>query len=128
MRVIRGREGVGPSEELTETFTGHVRADKILSRDDGVMVMSVVFAPGARTHWHTHELGQVLLVTHGRGLVSTGAETHWVVAGDVVHFPPGEEHWHGAGPDSFLVHTAVSIGATDWLTPVKDDEYAAAHG
>lgn len=127
MRVAEGRAGNGPSQRLTETFSGDVMGDSVLPRADGAMVLTVVFSPGARTHWHTHDGGQVLFVTHGRGLVCTrGGDARWVTAGDVVHFEPGEEHWHGAGPDTYLVHTAVSIGETNWDEPVADSTFEAA--
>jgi quercetin dioxygenase-like cupin family protein len=128
MRVVRGREGANPSQRPSKTFSGEVRADSVLGREDGAMVLTVVFSPGARTHWHSHERGQVLFITHGRGLVCTrDGDRRWVTGGDVVHFPPGEEHWHGAGPDTFMVHTAVSMGATDWLTEVTNAEYVESH-
>lgn len=127
MRVQQGREQDTQSTRETATFTGSVWADQVLPRADGAMVLTVVFARGARTHWHTHELGQVLFINHGRGYVQTrDGEGAWVRAGDVVHFAPDEEHWHGAGPDTYLVHTAVSMGATDWLVPVTDAEYGAS--
>src|SRR5215475_5527652 len=127
MIVKRGRDGA-PSEKRGETFTGEVWFDKVLGVPEA-NVATVTFTPGARTDWHTHEHGQILFIDRGRGYVQTRAgDGQWVAAGDVVHFPPGEEHWHGAGPDSYLVHTAVSLGATSWLTPVTDDEYGGAVG
>lgn len=124
MRIKHGREAEMASEQRSDTFTGTVWADHVLTGADGAMVLTVVFHPGARTHWHTHERGQILFVTHGRGYVQTRAgEGAWVTAGDVVHFAPGEEHWHGAGPDTYLVHTAVSMAQTSWLVPVTDSEY-----
>ena len=126
VRISRGRQDGLPSTTPTDTFTGSVRGDSVLPREDGAMVLTVVFAPGARTHWHTHTGGQVLFVTHGEGYVQTRAgNAARVRAGDVVHFAPDEEHWHGAGPSTYLVHTAVSIGETDWLDAVTDDEHAA---
>jgi quercetin dioxygenase-like cupin family protein len=125
MQVTRGRAGV-PSEHRTATFTGDVFADPVLSVPEAVVAV-VTFTPGARTHWHTHEAGQILFVTAGRGFVRTrDGHGEAVVAGDVVHFPPGEEHWHGAAPDSYLVHTAVSLGRTSWLREVTDEEYGEA--
>ena len=128
MRIARGRAGT-PSEQRATTFTGNVWADPVLSMDDGVTVNNVFFEPGARTHWHSHEVGQVLHVTHGQGWVQLrdGAGEP-INAGDVVHIGPGEEHWHGAGEDSYLLHAAVSLGATDWLEPVSDDDYKHAFG
>jgi quercetin dioxygenase-like cupin family protein len=129
MKVNRGRERGATSDRRTETFTGEVRGDPVLSRAPEVVVNDVSFAPGARTHWHRHERGQVLLITHGRGYVQTrDGEGSWVEAGDVVHFPPGEEHWHGAGPDTYLVHRAISLGRTEWLDEVRDEDYRRSVG
>jgi quercetin dioxygenase-like cupin family protein len=127
MQVNRGRAGV-PSEQPSATFTGDVYADPVLSVPEA-RVAAVTFTPRARTQWHTHAHGQILFVTAGRGFVCTReGEGQWVTAGDVVHFPPGEEHWHGAGPDSYLVHTAVSLGETAWIAEVTDAEYDEAVG
>ena len=79
---------------------------------------------GGRTHWHTHERGQILLVVAGRGWVRRrDGEGGEIVAGDVVWIAPGEEHWHGADDESFLLHRAISLGVTDWLDPVTDADY-----
>jgi quercetin dioxygenase-like cupin family protein len=98
-----------------------------LAGEGDVGVTNVFFEPGARTHWHTHEIGQVLYVTHGAGFVRgrDGAGGP-IGAGDVVHIASGEEHWHGAAPDSYLLHVAVSLGDADWLHAVTDEEYTAA--
>jgi quercetin dioxygenase-like cupin family protein len=124
MRVTRGREADKPSDLRGPTFTGDVWAEPVLATGDGVTVNTVFFTPRARTHWHHHEHGQVLLVTHGRGYVQVrGGEGTWVRAGDTVWFPPGEEHWHGAGPETWMAHNAISLGATEWLDPVTDEDY-----
>jgi len=129
VRVTRGREGDKPSELRGPTFTGDVWAEPVLATGDGVTVNTVFFTPGARTDWHHHEHGQVLLVTHGRGFVQVrGGEGTWVRAGDAVWFPAGEEHWHGAGPDTWMAHNAISLGTTDWLDPVTDEDYDASVG
>jgi len=126
VRIARGRAAGVPSEERGATFTGRVWADQVLAAADGVMVNAVFFEPGARTHWHAHEQGQVLYVTHGEGFVRRrdGAGGR-IAAGDVVHIAPGEEHWHGAAPASFLLHVAISLGDTDWRAPVDDADYEA---
>jgi quercetin dioxygenase-like cupin family protein len=127
MRVARGRAAGAPSEQRGATFTGRVWADPVLAAEDGVGVGAVFFEPGARTYWHRHEVGQVLHVTHGEGfLQSRNGSGSRLTAGDVAHIPAGEEHWHGAAPDSYLLHLAVSIGENTWLEPVSDDEYAQA--
>jgi quercetin dioxygenase-like cupin family protein len=123
MRVARGRTE-GPSEERGPTFTGRVWADPVLPPEDGVIVNNVFFEPGARTHWHTHEVAQVLYVLAGEGRIqSREGVTSPLTPGDTVHIPAGEEHWHGASPGSYLLHLAISVGATDWLEPVSDDDY-----
>jgi quercetin dioxygenase-like cupin family protein len=127
MRIAKaGRSGV-PTEERGPTFTGRVWADPVLGAGDGVMVNNVFFEPGARTHWHTHDVAQVLSVVAGEGRVQSrdGSGTT-IGAGDVVHIPAGEEHWHGAAPASYLLHLAVSVGQTTWLDAVGDAEYERA--
>jgi quercetin dioxygenase-like cupin family protein len=127
MKVNRGRVPETPSDQRGPTFTGEVWADPILQDVPGVVVNTVFFPPGARTFWHYHEQGQILLVTHGLGRVQTrSGEGAWVRSGDVVFFEIGEEHWHGAGDASYLVHTAISLGATEWLEEVTEGDYRAA--
>jgi len=124
MRVARGRSDA-PSEERGSTFTGRVWADPVLPAEGGIVVNNVFFEPGARTHWHTHEIAQVLYVLAGEGRVQSRDGTgESLTAGDTVHIPAGEEHWHGAAPGSYLLHLAVSVGATEWLEPVGDGDYA----
>ncbi|NGP09258.1 cupin domain-containing protein [Rhodococcus sp. 14C212] len=92
------------------------------------MSMSTVyFSPGARTYWHRHELGQLLTITSGEGLVvSRDGAIARVRAGDMVWTSPGEEHWHGACSDTFLVHNSATIGATEWLEEVDGEDYERA--
>lgn len=124
MKILRGRENGVPSEPRSDTFTGTVWMEPVLAPADGVAVNTVFFPPRARTHWHRHTDGQLLLVTHGRGYVeSDPGGGAWVSPGDVVYVPPGERHWHGAGPESYLVHMAVSLGTTEWFTEVTDEHY-----
>jgi quercetin dioxygenase-like cupin family protein len=126
MRVIRGREADTPSENRTSTFTGTVWADVLLAGEPGVMVNNVFFAPRSRTYWHTHEVGQILQVIAGSGFVVTRAgHSEPIRAGDIAWIPAGEEHWHGGSPDSFLLHTATSIGVTEWLDEVSEEDYDA---
>jgi quercetin dioxygenase-like cupin family protein len=90
-------------------------------------VYSVIFEPGARTYWHSHAAGQTLLINSGQGMVQTrDGDKRVVRAGDVVWAPPGEVHWHGAAPDAFLSHTAVSLGLTSWEEEVDEDHYHGA--
>ncbi|MBO0809314.1 MAG: cupin domain-containing protein [Actinobacteria bacterium] len=126
MHVTHGREPGRPSEQRTATFTGTVHLDLVMDTGE-VTVNTVVFAPGARTHWHAHPGGQLLLVTGGRGVVaSRGGQASIVGSGDLVWAEPGEEHWHGACQDSLLTHTAVSHGPTRWQGEVGEPDYTAA--
>lgn len=125
MEIVNGRrDGSKPTERRTATFTGEVHADQLLDGGGGAALTSVLFAPGGRTYWHSHERGQVLHVLSGRGLVCTeGGVPQHLHTGDLVWAPPGEVHWHGGGPDSMLLHLAVSLGTTSWLGPVSDADY-----
>ena len=130
MEYERGRkEGVPSRIGAAATFTGRVLQDALL--DDGergeIRVYSVIFETGARTYWHSHAAGQTLLIASGRGLVATRDGDKRVVGpGDVVWARPGEVHWHGAAPDAFLGHTAVSLGPTSWAEEVGDEAYRTA--
>jgi quercetin dioxygenase-like cupin family protein len=108
-------------------FTGTVCLDRMLesSEPGGLRMLRVYFEPGGRTRWHTHSGEQILNIVAGRGLVqSWGEQRIDVSAGDIVHFAPGEKHWHGARSDSFMVHIAVATGAeTDWMEEVSEAEY-----
>lgn len=125
MEIVRGpRPDRKPSDRRTATFTGVVYGEPLLATAEGVAVTSVFFAPGARTYWHSHDHGQVLRVLDGHGLVcAEGGEPQRLDAGDLVWALPGEVHWHGGAADSMLLHLAVSLGTTNWLGPVSDDEY-----
>jgi quercetin dioxygenase-like cupin family protein len=126
MRVAHGRSGK-PTERRSDTFTGGVWADAILPAEDGIVVNTVTFEPGARTYWHAHEVAQVLHVTHGEGRLQLDDGTGSTLRpGDVAHIPAGELHWHGAAPGSMLTHVAVSVGKTEWMGEVSEDDYAAA--
>jgi quercetin dioxygenase-like cupin family protein len=119
--------GKGPAER----FTGEVWMDRIASGEppSRVRVNVVRFAPGARNAWHAHALGQTLHVTEGVGLIqSRGGQVIQVRAGDTIHTPPGEWHWHGAAPDHFMSHLAIweapeSGPESEWGELVTDDEY-----
>ena len=115
-----------------EWFTGDVWLESTVLPSPGAGLFRVLFEPGARTNWHTHPEGQFLFVVSGAGLAGTeGGPVEEIEAGDVVFFAPGERHWHGAGPDTFMVHIAITPaistdGGTDWLEPVADEEYSGA--
>ena len=112
-------------------FTGTVWQDLAFEAPEPARVRTgtVRFEPGARTHWHTHPLGQTLLVVSGCGRAqSWGGPIREIKAGDVVWIPPGEKHWHGAGPTTSLTHIAVQEALNgspvEWLEPVSDAQYA----
>lgn len=124
MKISHGHAVGQASSEVSETFTGTVLRDPVLSGDGAPIINSVTFPPGARTKWHTHEDGQILIVTSGRGRAAVrDGDSAELEPGDVVWFPPGEDHWHGAGPDTVMTHLAISLGVTSWGDPVTDQEY-----
>ena len=111
-------------------FSGAVRQDPLMEAPDPARIraVSVTFEPGARTAWHTHPLGQTLVVTSGRGLAQSWGETPKEIRpGDVVWFAPGEKHWHGAGPEVAMTHIAIQEAldgkAVEWLEHVSDTQY-----
>jgi quercetin dioxygenase-like cupin family protein len=115
-----------------EWFTGSVRIDPLFSAPDPARARgaSVTFEPGARTAWHTHPLGQTLIVTAGSGLVQReGGKVEAIRPGDVVWFAPGEKHWHGAAPTTAMTHIAIQESlngkVVDWMEKVTDDQYGA---
>jgi quercetin dioxygenase-like cupin family protein len=121
---IRPHEQAGIAGKPGSQFTGDAFPYLTMPATDGVTINSVDFTPGARTHWHRHERGQIILVLAGRGLIqSEGGPIEVLRQGDTVWIPGGERHWHGAAPDSFLIHTAISLGVTDWAEPVADEDY-----
>ncbi len=114
-------------------FSGHVQVEQLFGAqaDRSYSGGSVTFQPGARSAWHTHPKGQILLVTAGTGLVQEWGKTAQTIsAGDVVWIPPGIKHWHGATPSSSLTHLAlqdvVDGKAVDWMEQVSDAQYSAA--
>lgn len=119
--------GKGPAEY----FTGTVRIDPLISAPAPARVRgnSVTFEPAARTAWHTHPLGQTLIVTDGCGRVQRlGGPIEEIRPGDIVWIPPGEKHWHGAGPTTAMTHIAIQEEldgkAVEWMEHVSDQQYA----
>jgi quercetin dioxygenase-like cupin family protein len=110
----------------TEWFTGNVWIDPV-AQGHGQTPTSIAlvhFTPGARTAWHSHSVGQTLYVTEGDGRVqSRGEAVVTIRAGDVLFTPGNEWHWHGAAPDHFMTHLAISEGDPDWAEHVTDAEY-----
>ncbi len=132
LTVIRGASPSGLAP--TDNFTGTVRVDGWFEAETPARTYgaTVAFEPGARTHWHTHPLGQILVVTAG-----TGRAQHWggpvqeIRPGDVVQIPPGMKHWHGASPKASMTHVALVEHPADgpttvWMEAVSDEQYAAA--
>jgi quercetin dioxygenase-like cupin family protein len=125
------RNGSRPSTKAPEAyFSGAVRVEPVFQVGEPVRLNggSVTFEPGARTAWHTHPLGQTLIVLAGLGWVQTeGGPIEEIRPGDVVWFPPGEKHWHGATPTTAMTHIAVQESLNgknvDWLEKVSDEQY-----
>ena len=118
--------GKGPADY----FTGTVRVDPLFDRPDPARVSgaSVTFEPGARTAWHTHPLGQTLIVTSGFGWVQQeGGPVEEIRPGDVVWFPPNVRHWHGASPTTAMTHLAIQEklngSPVTWMEKVTDEQY-----
>jgi quercetin dioxygenase-like cupin family protein len=127
------RSGSQPSTKgSVEYFIGAVRIDPLFQAPDPARVTggSVTFEPGARTAWHTHPLGQTLIVTAGCGRVQRwGGPTEEIRPGDVISFAPGEKHWHGATPSTAMTHIAIQEAlngkVADWMEQVSDEQYRA---
>jgi len=128
------RSGSQPSTKgSTEYFTGTVRIDPLFQPPEPARVRgaAVTFEPGARTAWHTHPLGQTLVVTAGSGLVqSWEGPVREIWPGDIVWIPPGEKHWHGAKANTAMTHIAIQEQlngkAAVWMEKVSDELYQAA--
>jgi quercetin dioxygenase-like cupin family protein len=129
------RSGSQPSGKgPVEYFTGTVRIDPLFSPPEPARVAMalVTFEQGARTAWHTHPLGQTLIVTAGSGWVQRkGDKIEEIHQGDVIYFEPGEKHWHGASATTALSHIAIQEklngSPVDWMEQVSDEEYNGAH-
>jgi len=125
------RAGSRPVNAAPEQyFTGRVSVEmlQVPSGEERTSVGAVSFKPGARTFWHSHPLGQTLIVTAGVGRIQRwGGPVEEIRVGDVVHIPPHTKHWHGAAPDSAMTHTAITEvlngSAADWLETVPDTQY-----
>lgn len=128
------RNGSQPSRKgPAEYFTGAVRIDPLMEAAPPARVRgaNVTFEPGARTAWHTHPLGQTLIVMSGVGRAQRwGGPIEEIRPGDVVWFPPGEKHWHGAGPATAMTHYAIQEALdgkhVDWMEKVSDEQYGPA--
>ena len=131
---MQHRAPAGTVKTPAANFVGDVYLDSVFGgREDSRLVVGLVrFTPGARTNWHAHANGQLLVCTDGAGLVANRDGTVLRLhPGESVWTPPGEEHWHGALPDQMMCHYAIldeteAKDATRWLEPVNDEQYAAA--
>ena len=132
--IISRSSSAATTKGNADWFTGDVYADVVASPSPPwrTAAANVHFTPGARTAWHTHPLGQTIFVTEGVGLCQReGGPIEEIRPGDSVFFEPGENHWHGAAPDRFMVHIAMQEmdetgSVVDWGRHVTDDEYGAA--
>ncbi len=121
----------GEPNPYSRFFTGQTYLTMLSAKEDvfNAPIGNVTFEPGARTHWHKHDGGQILLVLNGEGRYQEkGKPLQVLQKGDIVRIAPGVEHWHGAAPDSWFVHLSLETnahqnGKTDWLAPVTDEEY-----
>ena len=127
---IRAADSQLPARGPGDYFTGDVQIQRMHSAPEPARVdlAKVTFAPGARTAWHTHPLGQTLLITEGNGWAQKwGGKIEEFNEGDVVWFPPGEKHWHGATSTSAMTHIAIQErlegSAVEWLEHVTDEQY-----
>ena len=125
-RIGSQASGKGPED----WFTGTVRIDSMFDRTDPARVSGaiVTFEPGARTAWHTHPLRQTLIVTNGCGWAQRdGGPVEEIRPGDIVWFPPGEKHWHGASATTAMTHIAIQEklngSPVDWMEKVTDEQY-----
>lgn len=131
MKILRN--GSQPSKPgPADYFTGKVRIDAPFQATEPARVggATVTFEPGARTAWHTHPLGQTLIVTQGRGWVQKwGHEVEEIHSGDIVWIPEGVKHWHGATSETAMTHIAIAESLNgspvEWLEKVTDEQYPA---
>ncbi len=129
IEIIRN-ESQASAKAPAQYFTGSVQVDQLFSAQDPSRLSGgvVTFEPGARSAWHTHPLGQILIVTSGVGRIQAwGGPIQEIRAGDVVRIPPGVKHWHGAAPTAAMTHIAIQESvegkAVDWMEKVSDERY-----
>lgn len=127
LTVVRRGSG-SPSARSEGPYTGEIWRDLLHQGEEGYSVGKIFFTPCARTYWHSHPGGQLLVVDHGDGLVGDEEETVAVSAGDIIWTPPDVRHWHGATSTRSMLHTAITFRGVKWQEEVPDDVYAAANG
>jgi quercetin dioxygenase-like cupin family protein len=128
--IKKSAKNIQTARAPAEYFTGEAWIDFLVKNEKiKCNVGKVTFSPAARNYWHTHPAGQVLIVTEGKGCVQKkGEPIQLILPGDVVIILPGEEHWHGAAPDSLFTHIAIQLHTdkgdeVSWLKEVTDEEY-----
>ncbi len=132
-KIVRAAEGE-TKQAPADWFVGTVWQDQVFVPEDPSRLRAtrVTFTPGARTNWHTHDVGQILYVLSGAGRYQLeGKPVQEILPGDTVIIPPDARHWHGAAPDQMMCHLALSesgeSGAVaDWMEPVSDEDYTAS--
>lgn len=126
--VYRASAEVAARDAPAQYFSGTVQIEPLSAHESiPTIVLRVSFSPGARTAWHTHPAGQILVVTSGNGLVATRTWSRPISVGDVVEIPAGVEHWHGATATTPMQHLAIQPDpGTDWRAHVTDEEFASA--
>jgi len=136
MNTIESQNSIFPKGEKlpADYFTGAASLYTLVPKDetDTFTAGSVSFEPGARTNWHTHPLGQILLIIDGKGFYQEkGKPARTITKGDVVIIPSHIEHWHGAAKDTSMTHIAITNigkqGPADWLAPVSEADYLSVH-
>ncbi|KAJ9134329.1 hypothetical protein NKR23_g10188 [Pleurostoma richardsiae] len=121
--IFPGSQGNNGTQRVTATFTGDVYLG-LIHAEANVAIANVTFMPCARTHWHTHEHGQMIKVVTGSGWIcDKGGIPRQIRAGDTAWAPAGTTHWHGADAGSVMTHQVIAFGKTTWLAEVTDDEY-----
>ena len=128
--IIKASSTIQTNQAPADYFTGNAWINRLV-KDENIKctIANVTFEPKARNHWHTHPVGQVLIVTEGMGYVQKkGEPIKLLLQGDVVIIDANEEHWHGATPERIFTHIAIQFIAENgeditWLTPVTDEEY-----
>ena len=125
MLTVISRGSGGPSERSEGPYTGEIWRE-VLHRKKGTTVGKNFFTPCARTHWHSHEGGQVLVVESGEGYVADEDGVTRISVGDIIWTPPGVRHWHGGAHEHSLLHIAISFGEVAWQEKVTDEQYESA--
>lgn len=127
MKIVRGRTSKAIRHAGPDQVIGKLWMDPVID-EDSIRASNVVFEAGGRNHWHRHEVAQIIVMGSGEGIIADrSGVVHRLLPGDIVYTGPGEEHWHGASPHSFVTYFVLSVGSTEMFDEkVSDDEYLAA--